>query len=167
MLHQHCKSCCLTPLNVFMHPQLTLGRFPKLDLLILLWLFPVNILRKLCEQFKMLQRRRGRHSTRQSVWLLFGLTSCLNCECNSLVVLQSSVYFLADFYQLSMIWFVSTTAVWVHDSLPCISFVDCRWCVLSCLDVWPFRPFIADTHAFTAGQVTQYYCIKRNTGSYH
>lgn len=131
MLHQHCKSCCLTPLNVFIHPQLTLGPFPMLDLLILLWLFPVNILRKLCEQFKLLWRRRGRQSTRQSVWLVFGLTSGLNCECNGLVVLQSSIYFLADLHQ----WFGLFLPLWFEFMVVCLvlvlwTVVDVSWAAL-------------------------------------
>lgn len=38
--------------RVFVHPQLTLGPFPVLDLLMRLWLFPFGTLIKLCEQFK-------------------------------------------------------------------------------------------------------------------
>lgn len=52
MLHQQWRSCCLTPRRVFIHPQLTLGPLPVLDLLMRLWLFPFGTLIKLCEQFK-------------------------------------------------------------------------------------------------------------------
>lgn len=114
MLHQHSESCRLTPLHVFIHPRLSLGSFPALDLLIRLWWFPFNALVKWCEHTTLNSQTAVRHSDSRGD--NHKTTTDLLCLV-IIVILQSGILVLADsscFYSCGLsLWWSSHLLYWV------------------------------------------------------